>query len=105
MTSTKYVSVLYRHMIYRCSLLTKFANLTDMAVTNVGSPEIFNTQLMVPNSNRMGEKVTSGLLDQEFLQHLQQNIAEYTNVFPCRADLLIINNFKKSNVNSLAQPQ
>lgn len=42
-----------------------------MAVTNVGSPEIFNTQLMVPNSNRMGGgKVTSGLLDQEFLQHL-----------------------------------
>lgn len=42
-----------------------------MAVTNVGSPEIFNTQLMVPNSNRMGGgEVTSGLLDQEFLQHL-----------------------------------
>lgn len=60
LTSTKYVSVLYRHMIYRCSLLTKFANLSnvisDMAVTNVGSPEIFNTQLMVPNSNRMGGK-------------------------------------------------
>lgn len=53
-----------------------------MAVTNVGSPEIFNTQLMVPNSNRRGGGVTSGLLDQEFLQH-----------------------FTKPNVNSLAQPQ
>lgn len=42
-----------------------------MAVTNVGSPEIFNTQLLFPNSNRMGGGgVTSGLLDQEFLQHL-----------------------------------
>lgn len=41
LTTTKYVSVLYSHMIYRCSLLTKFANLSnvisDMVVTNVGT--------------------------------------------------------------------